>query len=144
MGVDIRRGHYRSLVELFTDFPDAIAYFNCTGIGAKHLGNVTDPLVYPQRGQTLLVEGPKKPIGRMYLRAGARQDGETTYVFPRGGHGGVILGGCRQADNWDGEVDPDLANEIKKKCCELCPELGKPEDLKVLQQGVGLRCKFDS
>ncbi|KKY29091.1 putative d-amino acid [Phaeomoniella chlamydospora] len=138
-GIDIRRGYYESLTGLFGALPGAKAYFNCTGIGAKRLGDVQDSSVYPQRGQILLVESPKEPIGRMYLRASARQGIEPTYVFPRGDRGGVILGGCRQPDNWDGEVDPELAEDIKRRCCALCPELGKPEDLKIIQQGVGLR-----
>lgn len=33
----------------------------------------------------------------------------------------------------------DLAEDIKRRCCELCPELGKPEDLKVIRHGLGLR-----
>jgi hypothetical protein len=40
---------------------------------------------------------------------------------------------------WDGEVNLDFAEDIKRRCCALCPELGKPEDLKVLKHGVGLR-----
>jgi D-amino-acid oxidase len=40
---------------------------------------------------------------------------------------------------WTGEVDLKLAEDIKKRCCELCPELGKLEDLKVIRHGLGLR-----
>lgn len=63
-------------------------------------------------------------------------------MFPRGLHGGIILGGCRQEHNWDGQVDLDLAKDIMERCCKLAPELGRPEDLKVIHHGVGLRRKF--
>ena len=92
----------------------------------------------PIQGQILLVEGPEKPIENMYFRAPHR-DGEATHIFPRGENGGVILGGCRQKNNWSGETDLAFAEVIKRRCCSLAPELGKPEDLKIIKHGVGLR-----
>jgi hypothetical protein len=76
----------------------------------------------------------------MYFQAPHR-NADATHIFPRGenGSGGVILGGCRQKHNWNGKVDFEFAKEIKKKCCTLVPELGKPEELKVISHGVGLR-----
>lgn len=76
----------------------------------------------------------------MAFRAPVR-GGEATHIFPRGegGRGGVILGGCRQKDDWDGRVDHDFAEVIKARCCALVPELGRPEDLRVIKHGVGLR-----
>lgn len=32
-----------------------------------------------------------------------------------------------------------LAKTIMQRCCDLCPELGKPEDLQVISHNVGLR-----
>jgi D-amino-acid oxidase len=88
----------------------------------------------------MLVEGPKEPIPTMYFRAPHR-DADATHIFPRGkdGMGGVILGGCREKDNWNGEVDLEFAEVIKQKCCALVPQLGKPETLKIIKHGVGLR-----
>lgn len=79
----------------------------------------------------------------MAFRAPDR-DGEATHVFPRGpnGRGGVILGGCRQKNNWNGEVDLEFAEVIKKRCCALVPQLGKPEDLRVIKHGVGFRREY--
>lgn len=76
----------------------------------------------------------------MYFQAPHR-DADATHIFPRGkdGMGGVILGGCRQKNNWDGEVDLEFAEVIKRKCCALVPQLGKPENLKIIKHGVGLR-----
>jgi glycine/D-amino acid oxidase-like deaminating enzyme len=130
------------LTHLIAEFPGAKTYFNCTGVGARHLGDVYDVSVYPVRGQVLLVQNLKQPIETMYFRGAARSDAEVAYIFPRGAHGGVILGACRQENNWDGEADLDLADEIKRRCCVLCPELGQAEDLKVIHHRVGLRHKF--
>jgi len=78
----------------------------------------------------------------MYFRSPSRVNPETTYVFPRNPGGGIILGGSRVDNVWDGEVDEAFAEGIKRRCCELVPELGKPEELKVLGNGVGLRREF--
>ena len=90
----------------------------------------------------MLVENPKIPMTRMYFRSPQRVNKDTTYIFPRNPGGGVILGGCRVDNDWRGEVSMDFAEDIKKRCCALAPELGRPEDLKVIQHGVGLRRKF--
>lgn len=87
----------------------------------------------------MLVESPKTPIGKMYFRSPQRTHSDTTYVFTRGEHGGVILGDCRLDGVWKGEVSLDLAEDIKKRCCEPYPALGKSEDLKVITHGLGSR-----
>lgn len=87
----------------------------------------------------LLVETPKTRLQRQYARSPARTSKEATYIFPRNPGGGIILGGCRQKGVWNEKIDLKLAEEIKIRCCKLAPELGKPEDLKVLMHGVGLR-----
>lgn len=55
--------------------------------------------------------------------------------------GGVVLGGCRLDNDWTGDVDETLVEDIKQRCCALAPELGKPEDLNVIYHAVGLRRK---
>jgi hypothetical protein len=77
----------------------------------------------------------------MYFRSPRRVDNDTTYVFPRYPTGGVVLGGCRLDNDWSGEVDETLADDIMRRCCALAPELGKPDDLKVIYHAVGLRRK---
>lgn len=91
----------------------------------------------------MLVESPKIPMTRMYFRSPQRVNKDTTYVFPRGPHNGVILGGVRLDNEWNGDVDLDFAEDIKRRCCALAPELGKPADLRVIYHGVGLRREFD-
>ncbi|KAF2189187.1 FAD dependent oxidoreductase [Zopfia rhizophila CBS 207.26] len=138
-GVSLVRREYTSISAVLKDFPKATLLVNCTGLGSLKLEDVKDMNLYPTRGQTVLVAEPKVPIERMYFRSPKRIDPETTYVFPRPLGGGVILGGSRQDGNWSGEVDMELARDIMERCCKLCPELGKPEDLKVIAHGVGLR-----
>jgi hypothetical protein len=65
-------------------------------------------------------------------------------VFPRPLGGGVILGGSRQDNDWSEEWNEELGQDIMKRCCELCPELGKPEDLQIISRNVGLRRKYRS
>ncbi|KAI0473445.1 FAD dependent oxidoreductase [Xylariaceae sp. FL0804] len=113
--------------------------FNCTGLGSHTLGGVEDKAMYPTRGQTVLVEQPLVPLERMYFRSPSRVDNDTTYVFQRPMAGGVVLGGCREDGNWNGEADPEMAKQIIERCCKLAPELGKPEDVRVIRHGVGLR-----
>lgn len=134
----IRRS-YDHVDTLMDDFPHATAIFNCTGLGAKHLGGVEDQSVFPDRGQTLLVAEPKQPLQRMYVYSSPRWGTEFAHVFPRPLGGGVIIGGAHGANDWNGEPDMELAERIKARCCHLAPELGKPEDLEVISHNVGLR-----
>ncbi|PMD35686.1 putative D-amino acid oxidase [Hyaloscypha variabilis F] len=138
-GIDILRVSVDDIGEVFERFPGAKAVFNCTGLGSYNLKGVEDKLLYPTRGQVMLVENPKTPMTRMYFRSPQRVNKDTTYIFPRNPGGGVILGGCRVDNDWSGEVSMDFAEDIKRRCCALAPELGRPEDLKVIQHGVGLR-----
>ncbi|ORY16616.1 hypothetical protein BCR34DRAFT_584275 [Clohesyomyces aquaticus] len=137
--ISLVRRPYNSLASALEDFPSATLLVNCTGLGSLHLTDVQDSSMYPTRGQTVLVAEPKTPIPRMYFRSPKRIDPETTYVFPRPLGGGVILGGSRQDGNWSEEVDMNLAKDIMERCCRVCPDLGKVEDLKVISHGVGLR-----
>ncbi|KAK7408135.1 hypothetical protein QQX98_009726 [Neonectria punicea] len=136
--VQLVRQTVESIDEAFIS-PEVTTVFNCTGLGSYSLSGVDDKDMYPTRGQTVLVEQPIHPLERMYFRSPRRVDNETTYVFQRPLAGGIVLGGCREDGNWDGKVSLDFANDIMKRCCALAPELGKPEDLKVIKHGVGLR-----
>ncbi|KAH3969704.1 hypothetical protein HBI56_060690 [Parastagonospora nodorum] len=138
LGIEVHRRVFDHIRDAFRAYPNTTAIFNCTGLGALTLGGVEDKKIFSARGQIVLVEGPEKPIRKMYFRAPHR-DGEATHIFPRGERGGIILGGCRQKGRWDGEPEMDFAELIKQRCCALVPELGRPEDLKVIKHGVGLR-----
>lgn len=67
---------------------------------------------------------------------------EFSHVFPRPLGGGVIIGGVRLDNDWDGSFDHSRVERIKQRACQLAPELGKPEDLQVVRNNIGLRRKF--
>ncbi|OAK97580.1 FAD dependent oxidoreductase [Phaeosphaeriaceae sp. SRC1lsM3a] len=165
-GIKPIRRHYASLSSLLTDLPSTTLVINATGIGSLFLDDIRDKNMYPTRGQTFLVAEPKKPITRMYeferlnkygsklqcaigtwltyvisryVRSPKRIDPTATYIFPRPLQGGVILGGSRDDNNWSDEWDEQLGKEIMERCCTLCPELGRPEDLQVISRNIGLR-----
>ncbi|KAJ5128920.1 hypothetical protein N7526_007086 [Penicillium atrosanguineum] len=138
LGIEIHRRGFNDIRDTFESYPEASAVFNCTGLGSLKLGGVEDDKMFAARGQIMLVEGPKEPIPAMYFQAPHR-DADATHIFPQGKNGGIILGGCRQKNNWDGEIDLNFAEVIKKKCCTIAPQLAKPEGLKILKHGVGLR-----
>ena len=113
---------------------------NCTGLGSHKLGGVEDKLLYPARGQIVLV---RNDAGKMYSISGT-DDGsdEVMYIMTRAAGGGTVLGGCYQKGNWESQHDPSLAIRIMKRCVEMCPKLtdGKGiEHLDVIRHGVGLR-----
>lgn len=81
------------------------------------------------------------PLPRMYIRSPKRKDGEVTYIFPRPLGGGVILGGTREEGNWSAEPDMETAKKIMRSAAELCPQLGRVEDMQVISHNVGLRRK---
>lgn len=113
---------------------------NCTGLGSLKLGGVEDKDLRPVRGQVVVV---RNDSGKMHTtsRTGENSD-EGTYIMTRAVGGGTILGGCFQRDNWDSQVDLNLAVRIMKRCVEACPQLtnGKGiEGLDIIRHGVGLR-----
>ncbi|KAF2853383.1 D-amino-acid oxidase-like protein [Plenodomus tracheiphilus IPT5] len=146
-GITLIRRTYPSISSLLTDIPATTLLVNCTGIGSLHLSDIKDTALYPTRGQTLLIEEPKVPITRMYefeqryLRSQQRIHPTTTYIFPRPLHGGIILGGSRDDNNWSAEWDEQLGRDIIQRCCELCPELGSVGEVerRVVGRNVGLR-----
>lgn len=67
---------------------------------------------------------------------------EFSHVFPRPHGGGIIIGGVRLNNEWDDSFDHSLTDRMKQRAYQLCPELGKPEDLQVVRCNVGLRRKY--
>lgn len=79
-GINLVRRHYSSIASLLADFPKTEALVNCSALGSLHLTDVKDTKLYPTRGQTVLIEEPKIPIERMYLRTPKRVDPTVAYV----------------------------------------------------------------
>ncbi|CAK5272829.1 unnamed protein product [Mycena citricolor] len=121
---------------------DAVAVFNCTGLGALTLGDVMDSAMYPTRGETILLRAP-------WIKAGfslTYEDGHRTYVIPRKS-GDVVLGGTFQPNDWHPTSRPETVKLIKERGIYAHPELlpeekranGSIDDLDVIEECVGLR-----
>lgn len=113
---------------------------NCTGLASHKLGGVSDKLLYPARGQIVVV---RNDAGKMYSVSGTNDGSdEVMYIMTRAAGGGTVLGGCYQKNNWESQHDPSLAIRIMKRCVEACPKLtdGRGiEHLDIIRHGVGLR-----
>lgn len=48
-GIQIRRAIVTDINELFAQYPNATAYFNCSGLGSYSLKGVEDKSLYPTR-----------------------------------------------------------------------------------------------
>jgi len=110
---------------------DIHAFVNATGLGAR--GLVPDEQMYPTRGQTILVKGEAEKVSTFEGIDSIR------YVIPRKGSGTSVLGGTKQAGNWDTEVDHETTRQILEGCKPLAPELLTDGEFEVLKVQVGLR-----
>jgi glycine/D-amino acid oxidase-like deaminating enzyme len=114
---------------------------NCSGLASRSLPGVEDKTLFPVRGQLVLVRN-EAPLMLACSGADGGTD-EMIYCMMRAAGGGTVLGGCAQKDNWSPDIDPALAERIKQRAVELCPELvGKGqgvEGLSVIRNAAGLR-----
>jgi D-amino-acid oxidase len=90
----------------------AAVLVNASGLGAAKLCN--DDLVTPIRGQALFVRN--RPDWTNIL---LRQGSEYTYIIPRLGSGGIIIGGARQEGSLQEEADPALRKDILRRANRL-------------------------
>lgn len=104
---------------------DFDAVFNCTGLGAQKLCN--DIKVVPIRGQILKVQAP-------WVKTAFYADYDT-YILP-GFNGVVTLGGTRQYESYNLEVDKYDSLSIRERCESLVPSLAKAP---IVREAVGLR-----
>lgn len=98
---------------------------NCTGVGARELAN--DEAVYPLRGQTMLLDAAGIRVGYMDSEA-------IDHIFPRAD--GVLIGGVKQKGDWNKQLDPSTAADIRQRCTKIEKRLA---NAKVLREFVGLR-----
>jgi D-amino-acid oxidase len=121
---------------------EVFAMVNCTGLAGRHfLENDEAKLLFPIRGQTILVKGEAE-MTRTLVGIPDAPESEMLYVVPRPGTGTTILGGCKQVGNWSEEVDKELNERIvaRMKRFGLCDELrGQGGDFEVLSYQVGFR-----
>lgn len=131
-GVGFVRSVVNSLDEASQITGDRIVV-NASGVGARELAD--DEAVRPVRGQTLFL---KTAFEEMVMLEGT----EYTYVIPRAGSGGVIMGGIK-SDRLDADVDLELRDDILARVKRITGktfedvEIGK-EDV-VMEDIVGFR-----
>jgi len=113
-----------SLQEIDGDY-DIIV--NCTALGSRQL--VNDELLYPVRGQCMLVEAPW--IKHVFAH---EVSNSLAYVIPRSDV--VVLGGTVGVGEWSEEVDPLVSKAIMERCSKFFPGLSTA---KVVKEMVGLR-----
>lgn len=115
----------RSLDEALERAPVVI---NCSGLGARTL--VSDPQVYPIRGQLVHVEAPG--ITDILLDEHGREG--LAYVVPRGDH--CVIGGTASPHDDDRSTRPAETEGIVDRCARLDPRIASaPRRAEV----VGLR-----
>ena len=116
------------------------AYVNATGLNAGKI--VPDESVYPIRGQTVVVRGEASQLVTIEdVNPSPSKLPSITYVLPHGHSGTTILGGTRQADNWNSEPDPNDTKDILERCKRWAPELltGSGGTFEILSVQVSLR-----
>ncbi|KAA8884915.1 FAD-dependent oxidoreductase [Nocardia colli] len=124
-GITIEQRTVHDLAEPAAAAPVVV---NCTGVAAGKLAD--DDAVQPVRGQHVIVRNPG--IEDFYVELG----GETEWAgfFPHGDR--LILGGVRQHGQWSLDPDPEIADQILRRCIAVEPKLATAE---VVGHEVGLR-----
>ncbi|CAF1026490.1 unnamed protein product [Adineta ricciae] len=110
-----------SLEELVDSYDIVV---NCTGYGARELCH--DDLIHPIRGQMIRVRAPW--IKHFYYTD------DNCYMIPN--YDTIVLGGTRQVDNDNTQVDLNDKEGIWQRCLRLCPSLAQAE---ILWHWAGLR-----
>jgi len=124
-GGTVRESHIGSFTEIASS---ARAIVNCTGLDSRNLAG--DDLVYPTRGQQLVVSNPG--VRRFFQHHGEGED--LTYILPHDNE--VVLGGSAVPGAIDLDPDMGTAREIFARCVAVEPLL---EKAKVIRHQVGLR-----
>ncbi|EHK25449.1 uncharacterized protein TRIVIDRAFT_79305 [Trichoderma virens Gv29-8] len=101
---------------------------NCSGQGFN------DPDVFPTRGQTCLVANP---CDATVTRQNA--DGSWTFCVPRNFHGGTVIGGTKEPDNWDPEPSPETRARLLSAFAATYPPIVADGPLQPLGDIVGRR-----
>ncbi|EKM76500.1 hypothetical protein AGABI1DRAFT_78624 [Agaricus bisporus var. burnettii JB137-S8] len=92
----------------------------CAGLGARTLGGIEDPAVYPIRGQTVILRAP-------WVKSGRTLTGKHwVYIIPRRS-GDVVVGGIEGVNDWYPLPRPETRTDILRRGLALYPELAPPE-----------------
>ena len=102
---------------------------NCTGMGARDL--IGDDAVSPVRGQVVICENPG--ISEFFVE-NPGPHGDLTYMFPHGDT--MVLGGQAVAGDYRLDIDPEVADDIVRRCTGIDSRL---RGARILEHRVGLR-----
>lgn len=136
-GVTFTRAEIISLKQVAQAYPGHVVV-NASGTGLQWEGGY-DPDSFEIRGQTLLVRAPK---GCSYFdRTITHQsdDGLWTFVIPRPLHGGIILGGTKQLNDYQSTPKEEDTKALIKRARTLFPELFIDGELDIRNINVGFR-----
>ncbi len=108
--------------------PDEGVVVNCSGLSSRAL--VSDPSVFPVRGQVVLVE--QTGLDEWLLEQS--DEAKLTYVVPR--EQVVVVGGTAVEHDYDPRPDPEVARAVLDRATRLVPALA---GARVVGHRVGLR-----
>lgn len=120
-GVTFTRAELISLKQVSQAYPGHIVV-NASGTGLQWEGGY-DKDCFLIRGQTLLCRVPQ---GCPYLNKTIThqgKDGLWTFVIPRPHHGGVIVGGTKQLDDYESKPRDSDTEQLVKRARKLWPDL---------------------
>ncbi|KAF9890101.1 hypothetical protein FE257_006262 [Aspergillus nanangensis] len=131
-GVEFRRMHLNALSDASHLRHDVL--INATGIGSKFLSDIADQDVELVRGQTLIV---KSDYQKMFMHDNGK---DYTYAIPRM-DGTVILGGIRQPDSTNPEVDLEISKDIVRRLNADLPNVFSADlaEYDIIGHNVGIR-----
>ncbi|OAL48212.1 nucleotide-binding domain-containing protein [Pyrenochaeta sp. DS3sAY3a] len=115
-------------------------FINATGLSAPPLCP-TDTSTHPIRGQTLLATMHPTPTRQILLWDNTTAHGdEITYILPRRGTSTFVLGGTKDAGNYDTLPTPRISEAIVARCKRLFAACGQGDvRIEVLAEQVGFR-----
>ena len=126
LGGEVEQREVESLLELAKTNRLIV---NCSGAWAAGLAD--DSKSFAIRGQIVRI---RKPEGLSPELFSGPWRGEPTYIIPR--QNDCLLGGTKQVDDWNLELDMGMAEGILARCAEFNPTLRDPE---ILEHKVGIR-----
>jgi D-amino-acid oxidase len=126
-GVDIEERRVRSLDDVVAGGATPIVV-NCAGLGAGELTG--DDSVRPMFGQHVVLTNP----GLRQLFVDMHDGDEWVCYFPHPQR--VVCGGISIPDRWDTAAEPEVSDDILRRCRAIEPRLGAAE---VIETITGLR-----
>ncbi|CZT07915.1 related to D-amino acid oxidase [Rhynchosporium agropyri] len=127
-GIKFIRAEVKSIEEARSIMHSKVI-INASGVGARVLAD--DEAVMPVRGQTMFV---KTDFAELVMLEGS----EYTYVIPRAGSGGVIMGGIK-TDRLDSNIDVSMKSDILRRVNRLTKGAFKEVDLNTVTDVLGFR-----